>query len=143
MSDKQDSTQSAPKKAGVKKAKRSVKVIKGRATAEADLKFPYAVIATGGKQYRVAAGDMILVEKLEVQVGSDWTAEDVLLVAKGPGQIQLGKPNVSGAAVKFEVLQQTLSSKILIRHHRRRQNSQKTLGHRQPQTRLLVKEIRG
>jgi ribosomal protein L21 len=48
---------------------------------------------------------------------------------------------VAGAKVKFEVLQQTLGDKILIRHHRRRQNSQKTLGHRQPQTRILVKEI--
>jgi large subunit ribosomal protein L21 len=132
----------ASAKSGAKKAKRSVQVIKGRPTAAADLKFPYAVIATGGKQYRVAAGDMILVEKLDAQVGSDWTAEEVLLVAKGPGQIQLGTPMVKGAAVKFEVLQQTLSSKILIRHHRRRQNSQKTLGHRQPQTRLLVKEVR-
>ncbi len=107
------------------------------------LSFPYAVIQTGGKQYRVAEGDMILVEKLDVEPGTAWTAEEVLLVAKGPGEVQVGKPLVSGAKVSFEVLQQTLDRKILIRHARRRQNSQKTLGHRQPKTRILVKSIQG
>jgi large subunit ribosomal protein L21 len=105
------------------------------------LKFPYAVIRTGSKQYRVSKGDMILVEKLEVEPGAQWTAEEVLFVAKGPGQFTVGAPVVKGAKVQFEVLQQTLDSKIKIRHHRRRQNSQKTLGHRQPQTRILVKDI--
>src|SRR5690606_14147198 len=105
------------------------------------LKFPYAVVRTGGKQYRVSEGDMILIEKLEVEPGAKWTAEDVLFVATGPADIKLGQPQVAGAKVEFEVLQQTLSKKILIRHSRRRQNSKKTMGHRQPQTRLLVKSI--
>lgn len=103
--------------------------------------FPYAVIRAGGKQYRVAQGEMLLVEKLSVEAGDNWTAEEVLFVASAPGEFKIGKPLVAGAKVKFEVLQQTLGDKILIRHHRRRQNSQKTLGHRQPQTRILVKEI--
>jgi large subunit ribosomal protein L21 len=103
--------------------------------------FPYAVIRTGGKQYRVAKGDMILVEKIEVEAGKNWSAEEVLFVAKGPGQFTIGKPTVKGAKVSFEVLQQTLGPKVLIRHARRRQSSQKTLGHRQPLTRLMVKEI--
>ena len=106
------------------------------------LNFPYAIIRAGGKQYKVAQGEMILVEKLAVEPGATWTAEDVLFVAKGPGQFEIGRPNVKGAKVTFEVLQQTLDKKILIRHHRRRQNSQKTLGHRQTKTRILVKEIR-
>lgn len=106
-----------------------------------NLSFPYAVVRTGGKQYRVAQGDMLLVEKLEVEPGSTFTAEDVLFVATAPGQFSIGKPNVKTAKVTFEVLQQTLDKKVLIRHHRRRQNSQKTLGHRQPQTRLVVKQI--
>jgi len=105
--------------------------------------FPYAVIRTGGKQYRVAQGDMILVEKLDVEAGTQWTAEEVLFVAQAPGKFVVGKPVVKGAKVSFEVLQQTLAPKILIRHARRRQSSQKTLGHRQPQTRILVKEIVG
>jgi large subunit ribosomal protein L21 len=62
-------------------------------------------------------------------------------VATAPGQFTIGKPKVEGAKVSFEVLQQTLDKKVLIRHHRRRQNSQKTLGHRQPLTRILVKDI--
>ncbi len=107
------------------------------------VKFPYAIIQTGGKQYRVTKGDMLLVEKLEVEPGASWEASEVLFLAKGPGQFSIGKPQVSGAKVHFEVLQQTLDSKVLIRHHRRRQNSQKTLGHRQPLTRILVKDIVG
>lgn len=107
----------------------------------APLAFPYAVIKTGGKQYCVSTGDHVLVEKLNLDPGAEYAAEEVLLVAAGPGQLNLGKPIVKGAIVKFEVLQQTLGPKILIRHARRRQSSQKTLGHRQPLTRLLVKEI--
>ncbi|MBP7843975.1 MAG: 50S ribosomal protein L21 [Proteobacteria bacterium] len=110
---------------------------------KAGLEFPYAVVRSGGKQYCVSKGDMVLVEKLEVEAGTTWTSDDVLFVAQGPGKFQLGKPTIKGAKVTFEVLQQTLDEKIKIRHHRRRQNSQKTLGHRQPLTRLLVKSIEG
>jgi len=112
-------------------------------SAKKALQFPYAVIRTGGKQYRVATGEMILVEKLEVEPGTTWTADDVLFVASGPGDIKIGQPQVAGAKVEFEVLQQTLDKKILIRHSRRRQSSRKTMGHRQPQTRLMVKAIVG
>jgi large subunit ribosomal protein L21 len=113
-----------------------------KAPAAESLQFPYAVIRSGGKQYRVSQGDMILVEKLEIEAGATWTADDVLFVARGPGDFQIGQPTVKGATVTFEVLQQTLDKKILIRHHRRRQNSQKTMGHRQPQTRIVVKSIK-
>lgn len=108
---------------------------------KAPLEFPYAVLRAGGKQYCVAKGDQLLVEKINVDPGSDWTAEEVLLIAEAPGKITIGQPVIKGAKVKFEVLQQTLDKKILIRHARRRQSSQKTLGHRQPLTRILVKEI--
>lgn len=111
--------------------------------AKQSLQFPYAVIRTGGKQYRVAEGEMILVEKLLVEPGSMWTADDVLFVASAPGAIKIGQPTVTGAKVTFEVLQQTLDKKILIRHSRRRQNSRKSQGHRQPLTRLVVKTIVG
>ena len=105
------------------------------------LSFPYAVVRTGSKQYRVCNGDMILVEKLEVAPGNEWVNEDVLFVAVSPGKFHIGQPVVKGAKVNFEVLQHTLSKKIRIRHHRKRKSSQKSLGHRQPQTRLLVKSI--
>ncbi len=132
MADKAAEATTKTKKTAVKKP---------AAKEAAALAFPYAVIRTGGKQYRIAKGEMLLVEKLELEVGSTYTAEEVLFVAKGPGQFEIGKPVVSGAKVNFEVLQQTLGKKILIRHHRRRQSSQKTLGHRQPLTRLIVKDI--
>lgn len=124
-----------------KKAAKTVSLPRTSARTAAALAFPYAVIRAGGKQYRVAKGDMLLVEKMEIEVGSTWTADEVLFVARSPGQFEIGKPLVKGAKVNFEVLQQTLGKKILIRHHRRRQSSQKTLGHRQPLTRILVKDI--
>lgn len=122
-------------------ATKDVKKTSSKTQVTDSLAFPYAIIRAGGKQYRVSKGDMILVEKLEVEPGTTWTADEVLFVAKGPGQFEIGKPLVAGAKVTFEVLQQTLDKKILIRHARRRQSSQKTLGHRQPLTRIIVKEI--
>ena len=128
------------------KTKKKTKETKTKATKSptawrAPLAFPYAVIKTGGKQYCVSKGDHVLVEKLTLDPGAEYSAEEVLFIASGPGQVSLGKPTLKGATVKFEVLQQTLGPKILIRHSRRRQSSQKTLGHRQPLTRLLVKDI--
>ncbi|MEZ4815404.1 MAG: 50S ribosomal protein L21 [Bdellovibrionota bacterium] len=123
------------------KAKKSPAKTKNPTAWRAPMDFPYAVIKTGGKQYCVAKGDQVLVEKLNLDPGAEYSAEEVLFIASGPGQINLGKPTIKGAKVKFEVLQQTLGPKILIRHARRRQSSQKTLGHRQPLTRLVVKEI--
>ena len=133
-------TKASKKEAGASKksTKRSTSAV---AKAAAALAFPYAVIKAGGKQYRVAKGDMLLVEKLPLEVGTTWTADEVLFVAKGPGQFEIGKPALTGAKVNFEVIQQTLGKKIVIRHHRRRQSSQKTLGHRQPLTRIVVKDI--
>lgn len=110
---------------------------------KAPLAFPYAVVRAGSKQFCVSKGDQLLVEKLPLDPGAAWTAEDVLLIASGPGSVKLGAPLIAGAKVRFEVLQQTLDTKILIRHSRRRQSSQKTMGHRQPLTRLLVTEILG
>ena len=109
-------------KASKTAAAKAPKTAKASKAAKAS-SFPYAVIRTGGKQYRVAQGDMILVEKLDVEAGTQWTADEVLFVAKAPGQFVIGKPVVKGASVNFEVLQQTLGNKILIRHARRRQSS--------------------
>ena len=126
-----------------KTAKAPTKSARAPKTMASTPSFPYAVIRTGGKQYRVSKGEMLLVEKLDAEPGASWTATEVLMIAKAPGQIEIGRPLVKGAKVSFEVLQQTLDKKILIRHARRRQSSQKTLGHRQPLTRLLVKDIVG
>lgn len=137
--EKTDTTEAKTTKA---KAKKSASAKTKNPTAwRAPLEFPYAVVKTGGKQYCVSKGDQVLVEKLNLDPGAEYAAEEVLMVASGPGKLNLGKPVLKGAKVKFEVLQQTLGPKILIRHSRRRQSSQKTLGHRQPLTRLLVKDI--
>ena len=104
--------------------------------------FPYAIVRTGGKQYKVAEGDQILVEKLELEPGATWTADEVLFVAQKAGSFEIGKPLLSAAKVEFEVLQQTVGSKILVRHFRRRQSSIRSLGHRQSLTRLVVKSIK-
>lgn len=113
-------------------------------TAEAqtiESNFPYAIVRTGGKQYKVSQGDQILVEKLELEPGSTWTADEVLFVASKAGSFEVGKPLVAKAKVEFEVLQQTLGKKNLVRHFRRRQSSIRTVGHRQSYTRLVVKSI--
>ena len=117
-----------------------------KASEKADWKdtqsYPYAVLRTGGKQYTVSEGDHLLLEKLELEPGATLTADEVLLYAKAPGNTQVGQPLIGGAKVELEVLQQTLGKKIVTRHHRRRHNSQKTLGHRQPLTRVMVKSIK-
>lgn len=109
--------------------------------AGAAVKYPYAIVKTGGKQYRIAEGDMLLIEKVEAEPGSTWKLEEVLLVANGPADVKVGKPTVKGSSVSFEILQQTLDKKINVMHNRRRHNSQKSMGHRQPKTRVVVKSI--
>lgn len=136
-----EKTETSEKSTKAKAAKSASAKTKNPTAWRAPLEFPYAVVKTGGKQYCVSKGDQVLVEKLNLDPGAEYSAEEVLMVASGPGKLNLGKPTLKGAKVKFEVLQQTLGPKILIRHSRRRQSSQKTLGHRQPLTRLLVKEI--
>jgi len=111
-------------------------------TLKSESKFPYAVVRSGGKQYKVSEGDMILVEKLDLEPGAKWTAEEVLMVVDKPGSLDIGKPLCSKAKVEFEVLQQTLGKKNLVRHFRRRQSSIVSRGHRQSYTRLIVKSIK-
>ena len=79
----------------------------------------YAVIQTGGKQYRVSEGDVIEVEKLDVEAGADARFEQVLLVSDGAG-ISIGSPLVSGAAVTAEVVEQTKAPKVIAFKYKRR-----------------------
>ena len=92
----------------------------------------YAVIQTGGKQYRVANGDVITVEKLEGEAGSTLSIAPVLMLNDGKGT-QVGKPIVEGAAVMAEVVEQTRGKKIVVFKKKRRQGYQRTHGHRQEQ----------
>ena len=101
----------------------------------------YAVIKTGGKQYKVAPGDMLKVEKLEAKKGDTIELSDVYMVADGD-QVNIGKPTVANAKVTAEVLGDVRGEKILIFKHRRRKGYRNTNGHRQDYTTIKVKEIK-
>jgi large subunit ribosomal protein L21 len=99
----------------------------------------YAVIQTGGKQYRVAKGDHIKVEKLEGDVGKKLSL-DVLLVG-GEGEAKVGKPTVAGAAVEAEIVATGKHRKVT--HFRKKKEGwTKKRGHRQPYTELVITDVR-
>lgn len=100
----------------------------------------YAVIKTGGKQYRVAPGESLKVETLEAAVGDSISFSEVLLVANGEA-ITVGSPTVAGAVVKAEVTAHGRGEKIRIVKHRRRKHYHKEQGHRQNFTALTITEI--
>ncbi len=100
----------------------------------------YAVIRTGGKQYRVAPGEIVRVEKLDAEPGSDVSFNEVLMTAAG-GSIQVGRPTVAGASVTARVLQQDRAKKILVFKKKRRKNYRRHQGHRQYFTDVQVTAI--
>ena len=102
----------------------------------------YAVIKTGGKQYRVAPGDALQVESLVAEVGASITFEEVLMVANGE-TLNVGAPLVKGATVTAEVTAHGRGDKIRIIKHRRRKHYHKEQGHRQNFTAIKITEIVG
>jgi len=102
----------------------------------------YAVIKTGGKQYRVTEGETLKVEKLDVEEGAAVEFDQVLMIADGD-QIQVGAPYVEGARVTATVKSQGRGPKVLIVKFRRRKHYRKTQGHRQSYTELKIGGIRG
>ena len=100
----------------------------------------YAVIKTGGKQYRVAANDKILIEKLEGSAGDQVTFTDVLLVANG-GSVDIGAPLVSGATVVGEIAAQEKADTVYIFKKRRRKHYRRRNGHRQLLTSVTITDI--
>jgi large subunit ribosomal protein L21 len=97
----------------------------------------YAVIKTGGKQYRVSAGDKLKIEKLEAEIGSEITFDQVLMVGDG-ADIKMGAPMLRGATVKATVLNQARGDKIKIFKMRRRKHYRKSQGHRQYFTEVQI-----
>ena len=100
----------------------------------------YAVIKTGGKQYRVAEGDKIDVEKIDGEVGDSATFDQVLVVSDGKN-VTMGAPVIEGATVTAEVLGQIRAPKVTAFKFKRRKGFHKTKGHRQPMTRLKISAI--
>lgn len=102
----------------------------------------YAVIKTGGKQYRVTKNDIIEVEKLDGKIGGSVTLDHVLMVGDAGGA-KIGSPTVAGASVKAEVLNQKKDDKIIVFKKKRRQNYRRKNGHRQNLTVLKITDIKG
>jgi len=100
----------------------------------------FAVIKTGGKQYRVAAGDIIKVEKLDAAIGDNFEFDEILLLGSADN-VKVGTPKVAGAIVRAEVLEQGRHAKVIAFKKRRRQNSKRTRGHRQQLTNVRIIEI--
>lgn len=101
----------------------------------------YAVIQTGGKQYRVAPGDHLRVEKLPGDPGSTITFEQILMV--GGESVRIGKPYLTGVKVSARVMAQDRAKKIIVFKFKKRKNYRRKNGHRQPFTELSITGIEG
>ncbi|KKX26708.1 50S ribosomal protein L21 [Rhizobium sp. LC145] len=100
----------------------------------------FAVIKTGGKQYRVAANDVLTIEKLEADAGAVVEFNEILLIGEG-ADAKIGAPFVKGATVKAEVVEHNRGKKVLSFKKRRRQNSKRIRGHRQHHTVVRITDI--
>lgn len=99
----------------------------------------YAVIATGGKQYKVSEGDVIKVEKLGVEAGQTYTFDKVLLVSGD--EVKVGVPAVEGATVEADVIGDTKGKKVIVYKYKRKTGYHKKNGHRQSYTELKIEKI--
>ncbi|MFC5402080.1 50S ribosomal protein L21 [Cohnella soli] len=101
----------------------------------------YAIIETGGKQYKVQAGDVIFVEKLNAGAGDSVTFDRVLAVSKDGG-LTTGSPLLSGASVTGKVEQQVKGEKIIVFKYKPKKNYKRKQGHRQPYTKVTIESIK-
>ena len=101
----------------------------------------YAIIATGGKQYKVSEGDVIKVEKLDAEVGAKVTFDNVLLV--GGDTVKVGTPTVDGAKVEASVVSEGKGKKVIVYKYKRKTGYHKNNGHRQLFTRVKIDSIVG
>ena len=100
----------------------------------------YAIIETGGKQYKVAEGDVIKVEKLAVEEGQEYSFDKVLVVAKD-SDVTVGAPYVAGAKVSASVLGEGKAKKVIVYKYKSKKGFHKKKGHRQPFTELQIKAV--
>lgn len=102
----------------------------------------YAIIADGGRQYKVEAGQELVIDYRDANAGDELTFDKVLVHGEGES-LKLGQPTLAGIAVKAEVLGAVLGPKLVVQKARRRKNFRRKNGHRQVQTRVRIKEIVG
>ena len=102
----------------------------------------YAVIVTGGKQYKVSEGDTLFIEKLEVEEGSAVTFDQVLMVCDCE-KVTVGTPSVDGATVEAKVLKNGKAKKVYVFKMKRKKNYRRKKGHRQPFTKIEITKING
>ena len=100
----------------------------------------YAIILTGGKQYKVSEGDVIYVEKLNAEAGEEVTLDKVVLVSDNDN-VKVGTPFVNGASVKANIVKNGKSKKIYVFKYKSKKNEKKKIGHRQPYTKLQINSI--
>jgi len=100
----------------------------------------YAIIETGGKQYKVQSGDIINVEKLSADIGTTYTFDKVLALLDGQNSV-FGKPHVSGASVTGEILGDGKNKKVIVYKYKAKKGFHKKKGHRQPFTRIRIDSI--
>ncbi|MGZ4030721.1 MAG: 50S ribosomal protein L21 [Tumebacillaceae bacterium] len=100
----------------------------------------YAIVKTGGKQYKVAEGDVLFIEKLEVEAGAEVTFDEVLFVSK-EGGVVVGSPVVAGASVTAKVLKNGKAKKIIVFKYKSKKNYRRKQGHRQPYTQVQIEKI--
>jgi len=101
----------------------------------------YAIIATGGKQYKVAEGDIITIEKLGVEAGETVTFDQVLAVSDS--ELKVGNPTVAGATVTASVVKEGRAKKVIVYKYKRKTGYHKKNGHRQSYTQVKIEKING
>jgi large subunit ribosomal protein L21 len=100
----------------------------------------YAVVATGGKQYKVAEGDILKVEKINGEVGSEVAFDKILLLSDGEN-VKIGQPEVEGVTVHGQIVDQGKSKKVIVFKYKRRKRYRRKQGHRQPYTAVRIDRI--
>jgi len=101
----------------------------------------YAIIQTGGKQYKVSEGTILMIEKLEIEAGQQLTLDQVLMINDENGGVKIGNPLVAGAKVEALVLEQGREKKVVVYKYKKRKNYRKKQGHRQPFTKIKIEKI--
>ena len=100
----------------------------------------YAIIETGGKQYKVEAGDVLFIEKLDVEADSEVTFDTVIAVGAEDG-IKVGAPYVDGATVSAKAIKNGKGKKIVVMTYKPKKNAKRKMGHRQPYTKVEISSI--